>query len=79
MTNIVKEDLQSIIERIERLNEEKQDITDDIKSVFDESKSRGFDVPTLRKLIKIRKQDPSEIEEQEILLETYQNALFTND
>lgn len=67
--------LRSYIERIERLEEEKKAIADDIKEVFAEAKGNGFDTKTMRQILKIRKQDASELEEQEYLLDTYKRAL----
>jgi uncharacterized protein (UPF0335 family) len=67
--------LQSLVERIERLEEEKKAIADDIKGVYDEAKFNGFDVTALRTVIKLRKQDPEERKEQEAILETYLAAL----
>ena len=69
------EHLKQFVERIERLDEEKQTIAEDIKEVFQEAKSNGFDVKTLREIIKIRKADASDLEEQEYLLDTYKRAL----
>ncbi len=56
--------LQSIIDRIERLEEERKALASDIKDIFLEAKSAGFEVPVLRQLLRIRKQEPSEVEEQ---------------
>jgi uncharacterized protein (UPF0335 family) len=67
--------LKSIIERIERLEEEKKGIADDIKEVYGEAKANGFDVKILRKIVSIRKQDQRDRAEQDALLETYLNAL----
>lgn len=67
--------LKSFVERIERLNEEKKNIADDIKEVFKEAKSTGFDVKTLRKIIALRKIDEKEREEDDYLLDTYKRAL----
>lgn len=67
--------LRQFIERIERLEEEKKNIADDIKDVFAEAKSNGFDVKIMREVIKIRKMDSSDLEEQEYLLDTYKRAL----
>ena len=67
--------LLQFIERIERLEEEKQNIAEDIKNVFAEAKGSGFDVKTMREVIKIRKMDSSELEEKEYLLDTYKRAL----
>lgn len=68
-------ELKSFIDRIERLNEEKQAIADDIKDVYAESKGRGYDTKILKAVIKLRKIDPAEREEFEAVLETYMNAL----
>lgn len=67
--------LRSLVERIERLEEERKALGDDIKDIFTESKSAGFDVKVLRQLLKIRKQEPAEVEEAETLLDVYRRAL----
>lgn len=67
--------LTSIIERIERLNEEVKALKADIKDIFHEAKSAGFDVKVLRLIIKLRALDPAEVEEQETLLDLYRRAL----
>lgn len=67
--------LKSYVERIEHLAEEKQNISDDIKEVFGEAKSNGFDVKVLRKLIAERKRDAAEREEEEAILDLYRRAL----
>ncbi|MCG0997004.1 DUF2312 domain-containing protein [Acetobacter persici] len=67
--------LRSIIERIERLEEERKALSGDIKDIFTEAKSAGFDVKVVRQLIKIRKMEPSEVEEQETLLDIYRRAI----
>jgi len=72
---IAGEQLKSIIERIERLEEEKSGIASDIKDVFAEAKGNGYDIKTLRTVIKLRKQDAAEREEAEYLLDTYKRAL----
>lgn len=69
------EQLKSIVERIERLEEEKAAIASDIKDIFAEAKGNGFDVKILRKVISLRKLDASQREEQEHLLDTYKRAL----
>ena len=74
-TRFAKDQLKSIIERIERLEEEKKTISDDIRDVYAESKGNGFDVKALRAVIRLRKQDPNERQEQETILETYMKAL----
>ncbi|RVO24779.1 DUF2312 domain-containing protein [Sinorhizobium meliloti] len=78
MTNahgIARDQLRAFIERIERLEEEKTSIADDIKDVYGEAKSMGFDAKILRKVISIRKQDADERAEQEAILDTYLHAL----
>ena len=67
--------LKSFIERIERLEEEKRTIADDIKEVFAEAKGVGFDTKTMRQILKIRKMDKDERDEQETLLDVYMRAL----
>jgi uncharacterized protein (UPF0335 family) len=74
-TNIAGERLRSIVERIERLEEERKALASDIKDIYSEAKSAGFDVKVLRQLIRIRKQEPAEIEEQETLLDVYRRAI----
>jgi uncharacterized protein (UPF0335 family) len=73
--HLAKDQLRSIIERIERLEEEKKTIADDIRDVYAESKGNGFDVKALRSIVRMRKQDPSERQEAESILETYMQAL----
>ncbi|MCA1492400.1 DUF2312 domain-containing protein [Sinorhizobium alkalisoli] len=70
-----RDQLRAFIERIERLEEEKKTIADDIKDVYGEAKSMGFDTKILRKVISIRKQDQDERLEQEAILDTYLQAL----
>ena len=74
-TRFAKDQLKSIIERIERLEEEKKTISDDIRDVYAESKGNGYDVTALRTVIRLRKQDKHERAEQEAILETYLHAL----
>jgi uncharacterized protein (UPF0335 family) len=74
-TKFAKDQLRSIIERIERLEEEKKAISDDIRDVYAESKGNGFDVKALRTIVRLRKQDPNERAEAETILETYMHAL----
>jgi uncharacterized protein (UPF0335 family) len=73
--NIAADRLRSLVERIERLEEERNALSGDIKDIFAEAKSAGFDVKVLRQLIRIRKQEPNEVEEQETLLDVYRRAL----
>jgi uncharacterized protein (UPF0335 family) len=68
-------ELSQIIERIERLEEEKAEIASDIRDVFAELKGRGFDAKVVRAILKIRKQDKSERQEYEAILELYLHAL----
>jgi len=69
------ERLKSFIERIERLEEEKAALASDIKDVFAEAKGTGFDVKILRQLLKLRKMDKADMDEQETLLDLYKRAL----
>jgi len=70
-----KEQLKSFIERVERLEEEKKAIADDIKDVFAEAKANGFDVKALRAILKIRKEDVDERKEHEAIVDLYMQAL----
>ncbi len=72
---VAVDQLKSIIARIEKLEEEKTAIADDIKDVFAEAKGNGYDVKAIRQIIKLRKQDAQEREEEETVLETYMRAL----
>lgn len=72
---VAREQLRSFIERIERLEEEKKTVADDIKDVYGEAKGTGFDTKILKKVIAIRKQDKDERMEQEAILDTYLAAL----
>lgn len=75
MTGVASDQLRSFIERIERLEEEKKTIADDIKDVYGEAKANGFDQKVLKKIVAIRKLDKNERAEQEAVLETYLVAL----
>jgi uncharacterized protein (UPF0335 family) len=70
-----KEQLKAFIERVERLEEEKKAIADDIRDVYAEAKGSGFDVKALRAIVRLRKQDTDERREQQAILETYMHAL----
>ena len=72
---IAKDQLKSFVERIERLEEEKKTLADDIRDVYAEAKSAGFDVKALRAVIRLRKQDEDERKEQEAILDVYLTAL----
>jgi uncharacterized protein (UPF0335 family) len=73
--SVAADQLKTLIERIEKLEEEKKEISDDIKDIYGEAKATGFDVKVLRKLISIRKQDRDERMEQEAIMELYLQAL----
>lgn len=72
---IAADRLRSLVDRIERLEEERKALGNDIKDIYAEAKSAGFDVKVLRQLIRIRKQEAAEVEEQETLLDLYRRAL----
>jgi uncharacterized protein (UPF0335 family) len=72
---IASDRLRTIIERIERLEEEKAALAEDIREVFSEAKSAGFDVKILRQVIRLRKLDSSDRQEQEAILDLYKRAL----
>jgi len=74
-TRFAKDQLRSIIERIERLEEEKAQTAEDIREVYSEAKGNGYDVKALRTVVRLRKQDVNERQEQETILETYMQAL----
>jgi uncharacterized protein (UPF0335 family) len=74
-TKFAKDQLRSIIERIERLEEEKKTISDDVSDVYSEAKGNGFDVKALKTIVRMRKQDANERQEAETILETYMQAL----
>jgi uncharacterized protein (UPF0335 family) len=73
--SVAADDLRALIERIERLEEEKQGITSDIKDVYGEAKSKGFDTKAIRKIVSLRKKDFAERKEEEAILELYMNAI----
>ncbi|MDF7674997.1 DUF2312 domain-containing protein [Acetobacteraceae bacterium ESL0709] len=72
---IAADRLRSIIERVERLEEERKALGGDIRDIFAEAKSAGFDVKVIKQIIRLRKQEPAEVEEQETLLDIYRRAL----
>ncbi len=72
---IAADRLRSLIERIERLEEEKKALSGDIRDIFAEAKSAGFDVKIMRAVIKLRKMNAADRDEQEFLLDTYKKAL----
>ncbi len=67
--------LRAIIERIERLEEDKQAIADDIKDVYAEAKGTGFDTKAIKTIVRLRKKDQAEREEEETVLDLYMSAL----
>ncbi len=73
--NVSAEQLRLFIERIETLEEEKKGISDDIKDVYAELKGTGFDIKTVKALVKLRKMEKNARDEAEALLETYKSAL----
>ena len=73
--NAIANQLKAVVERIERLEEEKKAIADDIRDVYAEAKGNGYDVKALRTIIRLRKQDKTERQEHEAILETYMHAL----
>lgn len=74
-TLVAREQLRSIVERIERLEEEKKAIADDIKDVYGEAKANGFDTKVLRDVVRMRKQDQTERQEQDAIRDLYLHAL----
>ena len=74
-SNFAEGQLKALVERIERLEEEKKTIAADIKEVYAEAKGNGFDIKILRKVISLRKKDPSDRMEEEALLDVYLEAL----
>ena len=74
-TGFAREQLRALVERIERLEEEKAALAGDIREVYAEAKANGFDTKTLRRVVALRKQDAAERQEQEALLDVYLNAL----
>jgi uncharacterized protein (UPF0335 family) len=74
-SGVASEQLRSYIERIERLEEDKATIAEDIKEFYSEAKQAGFDTKIMRQIIKLRKMDAADRQEQEALLATYMSAL----
>jgi len=73
--NVAADQLRLFIERIERLEEEKKGIADDVKDVYAEAKSNGYDTKTMRKIVALRRMESHVRQEADALLETYRNAL----
>ncbi|HUO89743.1 MAG TPA: DUF2312 domain-containing protein [Rhizomicrobium sp.] len=74
-SGFAKEHLRSFIERIERLEEEKKALADDIREVYSEAKGNGFDTKVMRQVVKLRKMESADRQEQEAMLDLYLNAL----
>ena len=70
-----KDHLKAFVERVERLEEEKKALSDDIRDVYGEAKASGFDIKALRTIVRLRRQDADERREQEAILDTYLHAL----
>lgn len=73
--SIAADELRLLIERTERLEEEKKAIADDVKDVYGEAKSRGYDAKTMRRIVALRKMEPNDRQEAEALLQTYASAV----
>jgi uncharacterized protein (UPF0335 family) len=73
--NVAADQLRLFIERIERLEEEKKGIADDVKDVYSEAKANGYDTKTMRAIVRLRKMEKHARDEADALLETYRNAL----
>ncbi|WP_167648826.1 DUF2312 domain-containing protein [Mameliella alba] len=73
--DVTGQELRQFIERVERLEQEKQEIADQVKEVFAEIKARGFDVKAIRAILRERKQDPESVAEQEAVIDMYKAAL----
>lgn len=74
-TGIARDQLRSIVERVERLEEERKVIIDDIREIYGEAKANGFDTKIIRTVVRLRKQEAAERQEQEALLDLYMHAL----
>jgi uncharacterized protein (UPF0335 family) len=74
-SGIAADRLRSVVERVERLTEERKALASDIKGIFAEAKSAGFDVKVVRQILRDRQRDPAELEEEEALRDTYRIAL----
>lgn len=74
-SNVAADELRLLIERIERLEEEKKGLTDDINDVYGEAKSRGYDAKIMRQIVRLRKMEAHDRQEMDDILETYRAAL----
>lgn len=75
VSNVAADELRLLIERVERLEEEKKGISDDIKDVHAEAKARGYDPKAIKKIIALRKKKREAVQEEQAILETYLSAL----
>ena len=75
MANASDDRLRLLIERVERLEEEKKGVGDDIKDVYSEAKATGYDAKIMRQIVRLRKMKPDDRREMDALLETYKNAM----
>jgi uncharacterized protein (UPF0335 family) len=75
VTKVAADQIRAIIERIERQEEEKKTISDDIRDIYAEAKGNGYDVKALRTIVRMRKMDANERQEQETILDLYKQAL----
>jgi uncharacterized protein (UPF0335 family) len=75
VAGIAGDRLKSFIERVERLEEEKHALAEDIKQVYAEAKSTGFDTRIMRQLVKLRRMDKDDLDEQEVLLDVYRRGI----
>jgi len=73
--NISRDQIKSMVERVENLEGQKKELSNDIHDVYLEAKGNGFDVKALRTIVRMRKQDANDRQEQETILETYMQAL----
>jgi uncharacterized protein (UPF0335 family) len=73
--NLSKQQLKHLVEKLERLEEEKANVSEALKEVFDEAKSNGFDVKTIKQVLKLRKMDRDQLQEQDALIELYRDIL----
>jgi uncharacterized protein (UPF0335 family) len=74
-TNSTEDRLRLLIERVERLEEEKKGISDDIRDVYNEAKAVGYDVKIMREIVRLRRIRPEVRQEHDMILDTYKNAL----
>ncbi len=73
--SVTGQELRQFIERVERLEDEKKELAEQIKEVFAEMKGRGFDVKAIRTILRERRQDPNDVAEQEAVIDMYKSAL----